>query len=71
MKIHSEGATVGDGETPVALGAVGATGAHNNVLLQKSTDSKLDVIRYLHIFGILKGKVVYQNPLPSFLFVTK
>ena len=31
----AEGATVGDGETPVALGAVGATGAHNNVYYRK------------------------------------
>ena len=31
----AEGATVGDGETPVALGSVGATGAHNNVYYRK------------------------------------
>ncbi len=31
----AEGATVGDGEVPVALGAVGATGAHNNVYYRK------------------------------------
>ena len=31
----AEGATVGDGETPVALGAAGATGAHANVYYRK------------------------------------